>query len=134
VADPTSGGGGGWAVASTPTPYAVGWTWPMTIFYVWVIFSVAMGGTSLVLFLRDRMTAGWLAWGALVAGQAVINVLLYGWWGLLWTVPPVGSGVVVTRSMRRRRRELEALKAQFRANERRRAAARAALNPEDGQP
>jgi hypothetical protein len=103
---------------------------PYVLDVLWLVATVA----SVVLFMRGRLTAGWFAWGVTVGTQAVSAVLQDGWWGLLWTVLPIGVGILAARYMWRSRRELAELKAQFRENERRRhAAAQAIPNPREEQ-
>jgi hypothetical protein len=105
--------------------------------YVWDVVMLAAVVASVVFALCDRMTAAWFAWGVVMGALAVSNVLREGWWGLLWLIPPAAAAMVGRRGSRRRRREFEVLKAQFRDNERRRAAERAERatpNPREEQP
>ncbi len=97
--------------------------------YVWFAVAVAATLVSLLMVSPRWWTAGWFVWGAGVGALGVGDVLADGWWGLLWLTLPVGAAVFGRWWWGRRRREraavranFETLKAQFRANERRRAA------------
>jgi hypothetical protein len=71
--------------------------------YVWTVVMVAAIVAALVFAWCDQMRAAWIAWGVLMGALAVSDVLLDGWWGLLWLIPPAAAAVVGRWLPRRRR-------------------------------